>query len=107
MERYFSITLDPTKDGIVGKVDTGWRKIRKVCSHRDKCRHRFIKISLSITAVKDDRLGFLLGFMLYYDKSKLIEWIMHTCRQIAGSDLPLGAPNGERRCEWKSPFRLL
>lgn len=86
-----SITLDPTKDGIVGKVDTMVATSGKYVVIGTNAEHRFISEkqfdAYTDELGKDDRLGLLIvkDFMIYYDKSKLIE--VDDCKYLIGSFL--------------------
>ena len=79
MGNVISINLDPTKDGIVGKIDRVEATSGKYVVIGTNSEHRFIseKQFDAYTDVlgKEDRLGLLIikDFMIYYDKSKLIE----------------------------------
>ena len=108
-----SITLDPTKDGIVGKVDTMVATSGKYVVIGTNAEHRFISEkqfdAYTDELGKDDRLGLLIikDFMIYYDKSKLIE--VDDCKYLIGSFLLVEISNdgtgaysrlGEGDAEW-------
>ena len=86
-----SITLDPTKDGIIGKVDTMVATSGKYVVIGTNTEHSFISEkqfdAYTDELGKDDRLGLLIvkDFMIYYDKSKLIE--VDDCKYLIGSFL--------------------
>ena len=88
-----SITLDPTKDGIVGKVDTMVATSGKYVVIGTNAEHRFISEkqfdAYTDELGKDDRLGLLIvkDFMIYYDKSKLIE--VDDCKYLIRNNLSI------------------